>query len=71
MELRIGEMVIMMDYPESRDWYVAEIRQVLHDCFTVNGFITREATLDGYRQISVEETETGSSQRSRLSQNLV
>jgi hypothetical protein len=52
MELRVGEMVIMLDYPESRDWYVAEISQVLHDRFTVNGFITREATLDGYRQAS-------------------
>ena len=54
MELRVGEMVIMLDYPESRDWYVAEISQVLHDRFTVNGFITRarEATLVGYRQAS-------------------
>jgi hypothetical protein len=52
MKLRAGEMVIMLDYPESRDWYVAEISQVLHDRFTVNGFITREATLDGYSQAS-------------------
>ena len=52
MELRIGEMVIMLDYPESKDWYVAEISQVLHDRFTVNGYITREATLVGYRQAS-------------------
>jgi hypothetical protein len=50
MELRVGEMVIMLDYPESRDWYVAEISQVLHDRFTVNGYITIEATLDGYRR---------------------
>ena len=28
MELRVGEMLIMLDYPESRDWYVAEISQV-------------------------------------------
>ena len=52
MELRVGEMVIMLDYPESRDWYVAEISQVLHDRFTVNGFITRETTLDGYGKAS-------------------
>ncbi len=50
MALRVGEMVIMLDYPESRDWYVAEISQVLHDRFTVNGYITREATLVRYRQ---------------------
>ncbi len=43
--LRVGEMVIMLDYPESKDWYVAEIS-------TVNGFITLEATLDGYSQAS-------------------
>ncbi len=47
-------MVIMLDYPESKDWYIAEISQVLHDRFTVNGFITREATLVGYRQASKE-----------------
>ena len=39
MELRIGEMVIMLDYPESKDWYVAEISQVLHDRFTVVGIL--------------------------------
>ena len=55
MELRVGEMVIMLDYPESRDWYVAEISQVLHDRFTVNGYITKEATLDGYRQASKKQ----------------
>jgi hypothetical protein len=27
MELRVGEMVIMLDYPESKDWYVAEVSQ--------------------------------------------
>ena len=29
MELRVGEMLIMLDYPESRDWYVAEISQCM------------------------------------------
>jgi hypothetical protein len=42
----------MLDYPESRDWYVAEISQVLHDRFTVNGYITNESTLEGYRLAS-------------------
>jgi hypothetical protein len=50
--LRVGEMVIMLDYPESKDWYVAEISQVLHDRFTVNGFITIGAPLAGYRRAS-------------------
>ena len=52
MELRVGEMVIMLDYPESKDWYVAEDSQLLLDRFVVNGFITREATMVGYRQAS-------------------
>jgi hypothetical protein len=52
LALRVGEMVIMLDYPESKDWYVAEISQVLHDRFTVNGFITVGAPLAGYRQAS-------------------
>ncbi len=45
-------MVIKLDYPESKDWYVAEVIQLLHDRFVVNGFITREATIVGYRQAS-------------------
>jgi hypothetical protein len=48
LALRVGEMVIMLDYPESKDWCVAEISQVLHDRFTVNGFVTIDAPLDGY-----------------------
>jgi hypothetical protein len=37
MELQVGELVIMMDYPDAKDWYVAEVAQVLGDRFTVNG----------------------------------
>jgi hypothetical protein len=50
--LQVGEMVIMLDFPESKDRYVAEISQVLNDRFTVNEFITIDAPLDGYRQAS-------------------
>jgi hypothetical protein len=42
----------MLDYPEFKDWYVAEISQVLNDQFTVNGFITTGFPLAGYRQAS-------------------
>ncbi len=45
-------MVIMLDYPEFKDWYVAEISQVLNDQFTVNGFITTGFPLTDYRQAS-------------------
>jgi hypothetical protein len=45
MVLRASEMVILMDYPDATDWYAAEISQVLHDRFTVNGYITKAIPL--------------------------
>jgi hypothetical protein len=42
---RKGEMVIMKDFPESRDWYIAEIAKVLNDRFVVNGYIIEGAPL--------------------------
>jgi hypothetical protein len=47
--LQVGEMVVMLDYPECKDWYVVEISQVLSDRFTVNGFITTGNPQAGYR----------------------
>jgi hypothetical protein len=52
MELQVGEMVIMMDYPDAKDWYVAEVAQVLGDRFTVNGFTTTGAPLESYQTAS-------------------
>ncbi len=49
MMLRLGEMVILMDYPDAKDWYVAEVCQVLHDRFMVNGCIITGIPLQGYR----------------------
>ncbi len=46
---RKGEMVIMKDFPESTDWYVAEIAKVLVDRFVVNGYITEGAPLVNYK----------------------
>jgi hypothetical protein len=43
-----GEMVIMKDFPESNDWYIVEIAQVLSDRFMVNGYITEGAPLANY-----------------------
>ncbi len=40
-----GEMVIMKDFPESNDCYIAEIAQVLNDRFVVNEYITEVAPL--------------------------
>ncbi len=47
MKPRVGEMVILRDYPDANDWYVAEICQVLRDRFTVNGYITMGLPLVG------------------------
>ena len=55
MKLRIGEMVILRDYPDAKDWYVAEISQVLSDRFIVNGYITTELPLAGYARASKRE----------------
>ncbi len=52
---RIGEMVILKDYPDAKDWYVAEISQVLSDRFTVNGFITLGIPLAGYARATKRE----------------
>ncbi len=48
MKPRVGEMVILRDYPDAKDWYVAEVCQVLSDRFTVNGYIARGLPLAGY-----------------------
>jgi hypothetical protein len=55
MKLRVGEMVILRDYPDAKDWYVAEICQVLSDRFTVNGFITTGLPLAGYARATKGE----------------
>ncbi len=48
-------MVILKDYPDAKDWYVAEISRVLPDRFTVNGYITKATPLEGYKQASRKE----------------
>jgi hypothetical protein len=48
-------MVILRDYPDAKDWYVAEICQVLSDRFTVNGFITTGLPLAGYARATKGE----------------
>jgi hypothetical protein len=52
MKLRMGEMVILKDFPDARDWYVAGISQILNDRFTVNGYITLGLPLAGYTRAS-------------------
>jgi hypothetical protein len=52
IELQVGEMAIMMDYSNAKDWYAAEIAQVMSDRFTVNGFTTTGVPLAEYRLAS-------------------
>jgi hypothetical protein len=42
----------MLNHPEAKDWYVAEVYQVLSDRITVNGYTTAEIPLAGYQQAS-------------------
>ncbi len=46
---RKGEMVIMKDFPESMDWYIADIVKVLNDRFVMNDYITEGAPLANYK----------------------
>jgi hypothetical protein len=56
MKPRIGEMVILKDDPDAKNWYVAEICQVLSDRFTVNGFIIMTGLpLAGYARAIKQE----------------
>jgi hypothetical protein len=59
MTPRIGEMVILKDYPDAKDWYVAEISQVLSNRFTVNGFITMGIHLGGYARAKTRGERVG------------
>jgi hypothetical protein len=48
-------MVILMDYTDAKDWYVAEISQVLHDRFTVKWLHHQGIPLQGYTQASLKD----------------
>jgi hypothetical protein len=52
LHVHVGEMVIMMDYTDAKDWYVAEVAHVLGDRFTVNGFTSTGVPLAGYKAAS-------------------
>jgi hypothetical protein len=47
-----GGMEIIKDFPESNDWHIAEIAQVLNDRFVVNGYITEGIPLANYKSKS-------------------
>jgi hypothetical protein len=52
--LKEGELIILKDDPEAKDWYCAEIRSILVDRIEVNYFTTQTPSLEGYDKCSEE-----------------
>jgi hypothetical protein len=52
--LKEGEIIILKDDPEAKDWYCAEIRSILVDRIEVNYFTTQTPALEGYDKCSEE-----------------
>ena len=52
--LKEGEIIILKDGPEAKDWYCAEIRSILVDRVEVNYFTTQAPALEGYNECSEE-----------------
>ena len=52
--LKEGELIILKDDPEAKDWYCAEIRSILADRIEVNYFTTQTPALEGYDKCSEE-----------------
>jgi hypothetical protein len=52
--LKEGELIILKDDPEAKDWYCAEIRSILVDSIEVNYFTTQTPSLEGYDKCSEE-----------------
>jgi len=50
--LKEGEIIILKDEPEAKDWYCAEIRAVLADRIEVNYFTTQTPALEDYDECS-------------------
>ncbi len=53
--LKEGEIIILKDEPETKDWYCAEVRAVLADRIEVNYFTTRTPALDDYDECSIQK----------------
>ena len=52
--LKEGEIIILKDGPEAKDWYCAEIRSILVDRVEVNYFTTQVPALERYNECSEE-----------------
>ena len=49
--LKEGELIILKDDPEAKDWYCAEVRSILVDMIEVNYFTTQTPALEGYESM--------------------
>jgi hypothetical protein len=53
--LKEGEIIILKDEPEAKNWYCAEIRAVLADRIEGNYFTTQTPALDDYGECSIQK----------------
>jgi hypothetical protein len=53
--LKEGEIIILKDEPEAKDWYCAEVRAVLADRIEVNYFTTQTPALEDYDECSIQK----------------
>jgi hypothetical protein len=66
LPLREGEIVILKDGKEAKDWYCAQIVKVLPTHALVHYYITNTSPLDGYSNTTPTERENNISQASFL-----
>ena len=69
--LKEGEIIILKDDPEAKDWYCAEIRSISVDRIEVNYFTTQAPALEDYDKCSEEADQNGEIGWRIISQNVV
>ncbi len=53
--LQEGEIIILKDEPEAKDWYCAEVRAVLADRLEVNYFTTQTPALEDDANCTIQK----------------
>jgi hypothetical protein len=53
--LKEGEIIIIKDESEAKDWHCVEVRAVLADRIEVNYFTTQTPALDDYDECSIQK----------------
>jgi hypothetical protein len=69
--LKEGEIIIIKDESEAKDWHCAEVRAVLADRIEVNYFTTQTPALDDYGECSIQKRKARLREALPVSQNLV